>query len=90
MMTRDHKVGAILTFGLGAALGAVAALLFAPKAGEELRGDIAAGFRNGVNHVHGTGKHLKRRAKKVVALTQDNVQDAIVAGDKTYGQAKKA
>jgi len=42
-MTRDHKAGTILTFAMGAAAGAVAALLLAPKTGEELRGDIAAG-----------------------------------------------
>ena len=55
-MTRDHKVGTILTFILGAGVGAVTALLLAPKAGKELRDDIADGVSDGVNRVRGTGK----------------------------------
>jgi gas vesicle protein len=88
-MTRDQNVRTILALGLGAAVGAVAALLLAPKAGEELRGNIAAALGDGAHHLHGTGKHLKRRAQEALALTQDHVQDAIVAGDKAYGRAKK-
>ena len=89
-MTRDHKVGMILTFALGAGVGAVAALLLAPKGGEELRDDIANGVRDGVEQVRGTGKDLKRRAQKIVALAQDQLQDAIEAGQESYSQAKKA
>src|ERR1035437_4993173 len=89
-MIRDHKVETILTFVLGAGVGAVAALLLAPKAGEELRGDIADGVSDGVNRVRGTGKDLKRRTQKIVALAQDHVQDAVEAGQEAYSQAKKA
>jgi gas vesicle protein len=89
-MTRDHKVGTILTFALGAGVGVVAALLLAPKAGEELRDDIADGVSDGVNRVRGTGKDLKRRTQKIVALAQDHVQDAMEAGQDAYSQAKKA
>jgi gas vesicle protein len=89
-MTRDHKAGTILTFALGAAAGAVAALLLAPKTGEELRGDIAAGVSDGVNQVRGTGKDLKRRTQKTVALAQDQAQDAMEAGQEAYSQAKQA
>ena len=76
-MIRDHTVGTILTFVLGAGVGAAAALLLAPKAGEELRGDIAAGVNDGVNQVRSTGKDLKQRAQKVVELAKDHVQDSI-------------
>jgi len=89
-MTRDHKVGTILTFALGAGVGVVAGLLLAPKAGEELRDDIADGVSDGVNRVRGTGKDLRRRTQKIVALAQDHVQDAIEAGQDAYSQAKKA
>jgi gas vesicle protein len=89
-MTRNHNVGTILTFVLGASVGAVAALLFAPKAGEELRDDIAEGVSDGVNQVHSTGKDLKKRAQKLADLAKDQVQDAIEAGDNAYNQAKKA
>jgi gas vesicle protein len=89
-MIRDHKVETILTFALGAGVGAVIALLLAPKAGEELRNDIADGVSDGVNRVRSTGKDLKRRTQKIIALAQDHVQDAVEAGQEAYGQAKKA
>ena len=89
-MIRDHKVETILTFVLGAGVGAVTVLLLAPKAGEELRDDIADGVSDGVNRVRSTGKDLKRRTQKIVALAQDHVQDAVEAGQEAYGQGKKA
>jgi gas vesicle protein len=89
-MIREHKVETILTFVLGAGVGAVTALLLAPKAGEELRDDIADGVSDGVNRVRSAGKDLKRRAQKIAALAQDHVQDAVETGQEAYSQAKKA
>src|ERR1039457_1845219 len=89
-MIRDHKVETFLTLVLGAGAGAVIALLLAPKAGEKLRDDIADGVSDGVNRVRSTGKDLKRRTQKIVALAQDQVQDAVEAGQEAYSQAKKA
>jgi gas vesicle protein len=89
-MTRDQWPGTILTFILGVGVGSVAALLFAPKAGEELRGDIAEGVSDGVNQVRSTSKDLKQRAQKLVDLAKDHVQDAMEAGHNAYSQAKKA
>jgi gas vesicle protein len=89
-MNRDHTVGTILTFALGAGVGAVAALLLAPKGGEELRDDIAHGVSDRVDQVRSTGKELKRRAQRIATLAQDHVQDAIEAGQESYSQANKA
>jgi len=44
-MTRDHKAGTILTFAMGAAAGAVAALLLAPKTGENYGAILPPGQR---------------------------------------------
>jgi gas vesicle protein len=88
-MTRDNWPGTILTFVLGVSLGAIAALLFAPKAGEELRGDITEGVSDGINQVRSTGKGLKQQAQKLAGLAKDQVQEAIEAGDNAYSQAKK-
>jgi gas vesicle protein len=89
-MNRKQIPGAIATFAVGAGIGAALALLFAPKSGEELRGDIADGVNDGVNQVRSTGKDLKRRAQRVVDMAKDQVQDAIDAGDSAYNQAKRA
>ena len=89
-MIRDNWPGTIRTFILGAGVGAVAALLFAPKTGEELRGDIAEGVRNGVNQARRNGKDLRRRGQKLVDLAKDKVQEAMEAGNNAYNQAKKA
>jgi gas vesicle protein len=89
-MSRGNASGTIFTFILGVSVGAVTALLLAPKAGEELRADIAAGVSDGVNQVRTTGKDLNRRAQKIVALAQDRVKDAMEAGQAAYSQAKKA
>jgi gas vesicle protein len=89
-MTRNHIPETILTFVVGASVGAVAALLLARKSGEELRDDITESVTDGVNQVRATGKDLKRRAQKVVDMTRDQVQAAVDAGDSAYNHAKKA
>jgi len=89
-MSRNNIPETVLTFVVGAGIGAVAALLLAPKSGEELRGDISEGLNDGVNQVRTTGKDLKRRAQRVVDMTRDQVQDAVDAGESAYNLAKNA
>jgi gas vesicle protein len=89
-MTRETKVGTILSFVLGAAAGAVTALLLAPKSGAELRGEIAEGVNDGVNQVRSSGKDLKHRAQKLVNSARARVEDAVDAGQIAYDQAKNA
>jgi gas vesicle protein len=89
-MTRANAPGPVLTFILGVGVGAVAALLFAPKAGKKVRADIAEGLHDGINQVRSTGKDIKQRAQNLVELAKDQVQVAIEAGNSAYNQAKKA
>jgi gas vesicle protein len=89
-MRKDDIPTTILTFALGAGIGAVVALLLAPKAGEELRDDIAEGVSDGMNGVRRAGRDLKKRAQRVVDGASDRVQDAIEAGDRAYSHAKNA
>ncbi len=59
----DSDNAAKLTcFAIGAAVGAVAALLFAPKSGRELREDIADATRKGVDRARETGSQIGERA----------------------------
>jgi gas vesicle protein len=89
-MVKENTLGTILAFLLGATAGAAAALLFAPKAGEELRNDIADAVNNGANQLSSKGKDLKRQAEKLVDRAQDQVQEAIAAGENAYCRAKNA
>src|ERR1044072_5825957 len=59
----DNDAGARLTyFAIGAPIGAVVALLFAPKSGRELRQDVADATRKGVDRARETGTQLSARA----------------------------
>jgi gas vesicle protein len=88
-MTRDRKLGTVLTFVLGVSTGAVVALLFAPQSGEELRGDIADGAAVDINKIRHTANNLKRKAQKTAALAQDHLQDAIQAGEEAYNRTNE-
>ena len=60
---RDSDAGARMAyFILGATVGALAALLFAPKSGRELREDLADATRKGVDRARETGSQLSARA----------------------------
>ena len=52
-------------FAIGATVGAVVALLFAPKSGRELREDLADATRKGVDRARETGSQLSARAGEV-------------------------
>lgn len=59
----EPDAGARLTyFAIGATVGAVVALLFAPKSGRELREDLADATRKGVDRARETGAQLSTRA----------------------------
>jgi gas vesicle protein len=89
-MSRGDVSGTITTFVLGILIGAVATLLLAPKAGEELRSDLAEVLSVAANEVSATGKSLKKRGKVLVNLAKDEIQDAVEAGDEAYRQARKS
>jgi gas vesicle protein len=89
-MSRFDGPRATLTFILGLGVGALTALLLAPKSGEELRGDIADGVNDRVNQVRNNAKKLGRRAQTFVKRANDQIQDAVEAGEQAYSAAKKA
>ncbi|MEY3282823.1 MAG: YtxH domain-containing protein [Acidobacteriota bacterium] len=52
----------LVYFLIGAGIGAITALLFAPKSGEELRSDIADATRKGIDYARETGRDISERA----------------------------
>lgn len=63
MATEEANNGdKLVYFLIGAGIGAVTALLFAPKAGSELRSDIAGATKKGVDYARDTGREVGERA----------------------------
>ncbi len=58
---RNGNTG-LLFFLIGAGIGAVTALLFAPKAGSELRSELADATRKGLDQARDTGREVGERA----------------------------
>lgn len=54
----------LIYFLIGAGIGAVTALLFAPKAGSELRSDIADATKKGLDLARDTGREVGERAQE--------------------------
>src|ERR1700750_358967 len=86
------KVSPRLTYLLiGGGIGAVIALLFAPKSGEELRGDIADATRKGIDKSREAAQQFGERAGEYYESTRERAgelytQAASRAGD-IYSQA---
>jgi gas vesicle protein len=59
---RGNGNTSLLFFLIGAGIGAVTALLFAPKAGSELRSEIADATRRGMDQARDTGRQVGERA----------------------------
>ena len=51
---------------IGGGIGAIIALLFAPKAGHELRGDIADATRKGIDKTKETAAQLQDKAANIM------------------------
>jgi len=56
---------------IGGGIGAILALLFAPKSGQELRGDIADATRKGIDRSREAAQHLSDRAGEYYEATRE-------------------
>jgi gas vesicle protein len=81
---------------LGAAIGAAAALLFAPRSGEETRKLIASKAREGADiisnrtkAVAGKTSEYVERGKEVLQQQRDQLAAAIEAGKQAYREEKE-
>ena len=75
-------------FLIGIGVGAVTASLFAPKAGSELRSEIADARRNGVDYAHDTGRHIGERASDLTARGRETVSDLTDRGKELINRQK--
>jgi gas vesicle protein len=86
-MSRDGgSSGTVLAaFVIGALAGAVAALLYAPAAGEETRKKIAEKARQG----RGKAEGAVRAGREFVDQHRDTIAGAIERGREAYEQVRK-
>lgn len=78
------------TFVVGAGIGALVALLFAPASGKKTRGYITRTAKHGLDDVASAGKRLSRRARDTVEEVKDSVVGVVEAGHKAYRTARDA
>ncbi len=76
---------------IGGGIGAILALLFAPKSGEELRGDIADVTRKGLEKGKETAAQLQEKAGEYYEVTREKAGEYYqVASDKAGELKNKA
>jgi len=73
---------------IGGGIGAILALLFAPKSGEELRGDIADVTRKGLEKGRETAAQLQERAGEYYEVTRDKAGEYYAAAQEKVGELK--
>ena len=88
----DAHVSTKLTYLLiGGGIGAVLALLFAPKSGVELRGDIADATRKGIEKGKETATQLQERAGEYYEVGREKASEYIHTAQEKAGElAEKA
>lgn len=88
----DAHVSTKLTYLLiGGGIGAIIALLFAPKSGVELRGDIADATRKGIEKSKETAAHLQERAGEYYEVGRERASEYIQTAQEKAGElAEKA
>ena len=90
---RDYgdNISTRLTFFLvGAGIGAVLALLFAPKSGEELRNDIADATRKGIDKSREAAQQLGQRAGEYYEVTRDRAAELYTTASEKVGEVAQS
>lgn len=76
---------------VGGGIGAILALLFAPKSGEELRGDIADATRKGIEKSKETAVQLQEKAGEYYEVSREKASELYqTAADKAVDLTEKA
>jgi gas vesicle protein len=87
-MARDNYSSNVVSFAVGLGIGAVVALLLAPKSGEEFRGQITDGASDSLDQATTAVRKLTRRAQKIVNEAADRLNTAVDAGESAFNDAK--
>ena len=75
----------LVYFLIGAGIGAITALLFAPKSGSELRSEIADATRKGFDYARDTGRDIGERAGDYYQTGVERASDLTTRGKEAVG-----
>ena len=79
----------IAYFAIGSAVGAVVALLFAPKPGRELRTDIADATRKGVDRTRDAAQTIGTKAGEYYEVSRERAAVAYTAASHKAGEVAR-
>ncbi len=86
----SDNISARLTYLLiGGGIGAVLALLFAPKSGHELRGDIADATRKGIDRSREAATQLGDRAGEYYETTRERASELYSTASEKVGEVAR-
>jgi gas vesicle protein len=85
---QSGAVDKLVCFLIGAGVGAITALLFAPKAGIELRSDLTDATRKGLDYARDTGREIGERASGLTARGKEAVSDLTDRGKELINRQK--
>ncbi len=94
-MSEDNGASKLAFFLAGAGIGAILALLFAPKSGQETRDLIAQKAGEGREYLSNRGRELREQAEELVDKGRERLQRekervsaAVEAGRQAYHEEK--
>lgn len=94
-MSEENGASKVAFFLAGMGVGAVLALLFAPKSGKETRDFLTQKAEEGRDYVSARGRDLRKQAEEVVDKAKDVVSKqkeqlsaALEAGKQAYQEEK--
>lgn len=76
-------------FFVGAGVGAAAALLLAPKPGQQLRDEIGEGASDRIHQFRNKATRVGRKAQGLADRVTEQLHDAATAGENAFNTAKK-
>jgi len=94
-MSEENGASKVAFFLAGMGVGAVLALLFAPKSGKETRDFLTQKAEEGRDYVSARGRDLRKqaedvvdKAKDVVSKQKEQLSAALEAGKQAYQEEK--
>jgi gas vesicle protein len=79
-MAEDNKINGLAWFVAGLGVGALVGILYAPKAGREMREDLANGAREGTEYLRNRSRQAAEQVGDFVDRGKEQVGDYVDRG----------